>query len=236
MSQQPCSYIEAIIQQITQDLQAIDDQLHVLENEGMNLLSPWAYVVLQRQVDRLAKKKRSLQDAWDRAMTDLAICRSQPSPQAEEGESPSTPPTVLVEAAIEAWERKDACALASSLSDDLICRHLLPQPVGKAQLISFMEAITTAFPDWSFNSHVLDEEGLAEQCRNILYVTAITGTNTGYLSLPTLPIVPPTGRRVILEPRHLEFLVSDGRIREIDADFSPSGLEEVLAQLGLELP
>ena len=82
MSQPPCSRIEAIIQQITQDLQAIDDQLHVLENEGMNLLSPWAYVVLQRQVDRLAKKKRSLQDAWDRAMTDLAICRSQPSPQA----------------------------------------------------------------------------------------------------------------------------------------------------------
>ena len=82
MSQQPCSYIEAIIQQITRDLQAIDDQLHVLENEGMNLLSPWAYVVLQRQVDRLAKKKRLLQDAWDHAMTDLAICRAQPSPQA----------------------------------------------------------------------------------------------------------------------------------------------------------
>ena len=81
MSQQPCSHIEAIIQQITQDLQAIDDQLHVLENEGMNLLSPWAYVVLQRQVDRLAKMKRSLQDACDRAMTDLAVCRSQPSPQ-----------------------------------------------------------------------------------------------------------------------------------------------------------
>ena len=81
MSQQPCSHIEAVIQQITQDLQAIDDQLHALEVEGMNLLHPWAYVVLQRQGDRLAKKKRALQDAWDRAMTDLAICRSQPSPQ-----------------------------------------------------------------------------------------------------------------------------------------------------------
>ncbi len=76
MSQPPCSHIEAIIQQITQDLQAIDDQLHTLEVEGLNLLHPWAYFVLQRQVDRLAAKKRALQDAWDRAMTDLAICRS----------------------------------------------------------------------------------------------------------------------------------------------------------------
>src|ERR1700730_16971852 len=111
---------------------------------------------------------------------------------------PSTPATKLVEAAIEAWERKDACALASSLSDDLICRHLLPQPVGKAQLIAFMQAITTAFPDWSFNGHAIHEENLAEQCWNVLYVTAITGTNTGYLSLPTLPRIPATGRRVIM--------------------------------------
>jgi hypothetical protein len=81
MSQPPCRHIDAIIQKITQDLQALDDQLHALEVEGMNLLHPWAYVMLQRQVDRLAKKKRSFQDAWDRAMTDLAICRSHPAPQ-----------------------------------------------------------------------------------------------------------------------------------------------------------
>jgi len=81
MSQSHCEHIEAIIQQITQDLQAIDDQLHALEVEGMNLMNPWTYLVLQRQGDGLAEKKRTLQDAWDRAMTDLAICRSQPSPQ-----------------------------------------------------------------------------------------------------------------------------------------------------------
>jgi len=36
--------------------------------------------------------------------------------------------------------------------------------------------------------------------------------------------------------RHLEFLVIGDTITAIAADFSPSGLEEVLAQLGLELP
>jgi hypothetical protein len=254
MSQPPCGHIEAIIQKITQDLQAIDDQLHALEGEGMNLMHPWAYVVLQRRVDRLAKKKRALQDAWDRAMTALAICRSQPSPQdprssqsygrgsarislqVEEEERPSTPATALVQAAIVVWEGKDASTLASYLSDDVICKHVLPQPVGKAQLIAFMQAITTAFPDWSFNGHVLHEENLAEQCWHVLYVTAMTGTQTGDLILPTLPGIPATGRRVIMGLRHLEFLVEGGRITAIDADFSPSGLEEVLAQLGLELP
>ncbi|HEX6554127.1 MAG TPA: nuclear transport factor 2 family protein [Ktedonobacteraceae bacterium] len=251
MSQLPCGHIAAIIQKITQNLQALDDQSHALEVKGMNLMHPWAYVVLQRQVDRLAKKKRTLQDAWDRAMTDLAICRSLLSPR-DPGSSQShrrgsarlrsqtgereTPATVLVEAAQETWEKKDASTLASYLSDDLTCRHMLPQSVGKAQVIAFMQAITSAFPDWSFNGHLLDEEGLAEQCWHLLYVTEVTATHMGYFSLPTLPGIPATGRRIRLGFRHLEFLVANGRIKAIDADFSPSGLEEVLAQLGLELP
>ena len=81
MSQPTCEPIEETIQKLTQELSAIDDQLHALEVEGMNQLHPWRYVVLQRQVDHLIKKKRELQDAWDRAMNELAICRSsQPSP------------------------------------------------------------------------------------------------------------------------------------------------------------
>ena len=174
-------------------------------------------------------------------MTDLAICRSQPSPQdprssqsyrrgssripsqAEEGERLSTPATVLVQAAIEAWEKKDASALASYLSDDLICRHVLPQSVGKAQLIAFMEAIATAFPDWSFNGRVLHEESLADQCWNVLYVTTITGTNKGDLSLPTLPIIPATGRSVIMGPRHLKFLVAGAASRQSTPTTRPAG-------------
>jgi SnoaL-like polyketide cyclase len=244
MSQLPCSHIEATIQKITQDLQDIDDQLQALEVAGLNLEHPWAYIELQQQTDRLTVKKRELQDAWDRAMNDLAICRSSPHQkdsarphlQTGEGEKPSTPATVLVQATIEAWEGKDASALASYLSDDLMCRNLLPQPIGKAQLIAFAQAITTAFPDWCFNGHVLDEENLAEQSWNVLYVTAISGTNAGDLSLPTLPVVAPTGRKVVLGTRHLEFHVANGRIKEINADFSPSMLEEVLAQLDMVLP
>jgi hypothetical protein len=145
-------------------------------------------------------------------------------------------PKAIVQAAIQAWEEKNINAFASYISDDLICQHILPQTVGKAQLLSYMNALTTAFPDWSFNGHVLYEEHVSEQTWRVLFVTAITGTQTGDLILPTLPIILATGRKIALPNRHMEFLVTGDTIRAITADFSPDCLEEVISQLGLELP
>jgi hypothetical protein len=144
--------------------------------------------------------------------------------------------TTIVQTAILAWEEHDATALASCLSDDVICQRVLPQSIGKTQLLSAMKALTAAFPDWSFNGHVLDEESLAERSWRVLFVSAVTGTQTGDLILPPLPIIPATGKKIALPYRQLEFLVIGDTITAITADFSPNGLEEVLAQLGLELP
>ncbi len=144
--------------------------------------------------------------------------------------------TAIVQAAMQAWEEHDATALASYLSDDVICKQILPQSIGKAQLLAFMKAITTAFPDWSFNSQILHEKSLAEREWSVLVVTAVTGTQMADLILPTLPVIPATGTKIVLPYRHLEYLVTGDTITAITTDFSPSGLEEVLAQLGLELP
>ena len=145
-------------------------------------------------------------------------------------------PKTVVQAAIQAWEEKNSNAFASYLADDLICQHILPETVDKAQLLSYMNALTTAFPDWSFNGHVLYEEQVTEQTWKVLFVTAITGTQTGDLILPTLPIIPATERKIALPNIHIEFFVTGDYITEITSDFSPDGLTEVLAQLGLELP
>jgi len=144
--------------------------------------------------------------------------------------------TAIVHDAIQAWEEKDANALASYLSDDVVCKQILPQPIGKAQLLAFMKPITIAFPDWSFNGHVLNEERLSEHSWSVLLVTAVTGKQTGDLILPALPVIPASGTRIALPYRHLEYLVTGNTITAITADFSPSGLEEVLGQMGLELP
>jgi SnoaL-like domain len=145
-------------------------------------------------------------------------------------------PKAIVQAAIQAWEEKHVNAFASYLADDLICRQMLPQTEGKAQLLSFVNSLTTAFPDWSFNGHILHEEREADQSWSVLFVTAVTGTQTGDLILPTLPIIPATGRKIALPYRHLGFLGTGNTITEITSDFTPDVLEEILAQLGLDLP
>jgi len=76
MSQPACEPFIATIQKLTQDLGIIDDQLQALEVEGMHQLNPWRYFALQPQVNDLIKRKHALQDAWNHAMSELAICRS----------------------------------------------------------------------------------------------------------------------------------------------------------------
>ena len=144
--------------------------------------------------------------------------------------------TAIVQNAIQAWQEKNADALASYLAVDLICTRILPQSIDKTQLLALMKATTTAFPDWSFNGHALNEKCLAKESWRVLYVTAVTGTQTGDLILPTLPIIPASGMKIALPYRHLEYLITGNTIAAITADFSPSALEEVLAQLGRDLP
>jgi hypothetical protein len=148
---------------------------------------------------------------------------------------PSMHATTIVQHAIQAWEEKDADTLASFLADDLICKQILPQSIDKTQLLALMKATATAFPDWSFNGHVLNEKRLAEESWRVVYVTAVTGTQTGDLLLPTLPIIPASGMKIALPYRHLEYLGTGNTITAISSDFSPNVLAEVLAQLGLEL-
>jgi hypothetical protein len=57
-------------------MDAIDDQLHALQVEGMNQLPPWSYLALQPQVDHLVKQQHELRDTWNERMFELANCRS----------------------------------------------------------------------------------------------------------------------------------------------------------------
>ena len=76
MSQPTCEPLVEAAQKLAQDLDMLEAQLYALEVEGMNQLHPWRYFALQPQVDRLNRKKLGLQDAWNRAMNELAACRS----------------------------------------------------------------------------------------------------------------------------------------------------------------
>ena len=81
MSEPTCEPLVEAAQKLAQELDMLEAQLYALEVEGMNQLHPWRYFALQPKVDRLNRKKLALQDAWNRAMNELAVCRlGQSSP------------------------------------------------------------------------------------------------------------------------------------------------------------
>ncbi len=144
--------------------------------------------------------------------------------------------TDIAKAAMQGWMSKDAGSLTSLLSNDFVCRGFLPQAVDKLQFIGFANAIMTAIPDWSFNEHFLHEHPFAEQSQEVLFVTSITGTHTGDLILPDLPIIPATGTKIKFPNRNLEYTITGDTITTITGNFSRNVLEELLAQLGMVLP
>ena len=76
MSEPTCEPLVEAAQKLAQELDIIEAQLYALEVEGMNQLHPWRYFALQPQVDRLNRKKLALQNAWNRAMNELVVCRA----------------------------------------------------------------------------------------------------------------------------------------------------------------
>jgi hypothetical protein len=144
--------------------------------------------------------------------------------------------TAIAQTALRAWEAKDVASLAACLADDAVFRGFLPQKIDKEQFIADVRALCTAFPDWSFNAHFLNQQILGKRTTSVLFVTQISGTHNGDLILPGLPIIPVTGTRITLPTRHLECIIEDDFISEIAADFSPNGLAELLASLGMDLP
>ena len=75
MVQPDCEPIIQTIQSLAQQIEEIDSRIGALEAEVMQL-NPLQYVVSQRGVDRLVRVKHTLQDRWNNAMSELAICRS----------------------------------------------------------------------------------------------------------------------------------------------------------------
>ena len=75
MVQPDCEPLMQTIQSLTQQIEKIDYRIGALEAEAMQL-NPLQYIVSQRKIDALVKVKRALQDKWNNAMTELAICRS----------------------------------------------------------------------------------------------------------------------------------------------------------------
>src|SRR5258708_12215457 len=75
MLQLGCALIMQAIHLLAQQIQETDSRRGVLEAEAMEL-KPLQYLGSQRELNRLVRVRHTLQDKWDTAMSELAICRS----------------------------------------------------------------------------------------------------------------------------------------------------------------
>ena len=75
MLQPDCEPIMQTIQHLTQQIVELDDSIAELEAEALHLSLP-RYFVSQRGVDHLFKMQRALQNEWNSAMSEFALCRS----------------------------------------------------------------------------------------------------------------------------------------------------------------
>ncbi len=75
MLQPDCELIMQTIQSLEQQALEIDNRIGALVAEAMRL-NPLQYIVSQRKIDHLIGAKHALQDEWDNAMNEFAICRS----------------------------------------------------------------------------------------------------------------------------------------------------------------
>jgi hypothetical protein len=122
------------------------------------------------------------------------------------------------------------------LTDDFTVSGPTPEPIDKAQFLGLHSLLAQAFPDFSFNASEVKDQG-----DTVEVTIQISGTQTGVLDLsPTglpIPVIQPTGRKVMLPEEHPVMSVRDGKFSALNLPQVPGGgVMGILQQLGLEMP
>lgn len=140
--------------------------------------------------------------------------------------------TDIVKSGLRAWEEADGQTLNSLVAEDFVLSGPTPQPLGKVDFIGMMHALHAAMPDFAFNISSFEEDG-----DTVIARSHITGTHTGTLSLPGLPPIPATGKKVSLPEEVQTYTLKDGKLHKLTTDARPdAGIPGMLAQLGVALP
>ncbi len=115
--------------------------------------------------------------------------------------------------------------------DAMVSGGVLPAPVPATEALGTMKALQTAFPDLRF-----DIQNVTVNGNQALVMARWEGTNKGPLSIPGLPSVPPTGKKVSVMDAY-RITVKGDKVSRMDVE-SPAngGIPGALAQLGIKAP
>ncbi len=115
--------------------------------------------------------------------------------------------------------------------DATVSGGILPGTLPAMEAFGTMKALRTAIPDLKYDVQKITVNG------NQALVTARwSGTNTGPLSMPGMPSLPPTGKKVSVMDAY-RVTVKGDKISHLEVE-SPvdGGIPGALAQLGIKAP
>ena len=138
----------------------------------------------------------------------------------------------IVKTGLKAWEMNDEATLSQLVADDFQLSGPVPQPLGKQEFLGLMHILHASMPDFAFNISSFEEAG-----DTVIARSYITGTHTGTLTLPGMPPLPATNKKVSLPEEVQTYSLKNGQLHRLTTDGRPGGgIPGMLAQLGVSLP
>jgi hypothetical protein len=142
-------------------------------------------------------------------------------------------PKNVTDGILKAIEESDWTVLTRNLTPDVAFVHRAwDQPVvGRDEVLTLMQIILVAFPDWKFNAQFK-----AVQANNVTYTVAVSGTSTQPIDLRGLGrgLDIPTGKTFKLPPVDIVLTVEGLRVCRFEVQAVPGGtFSEIFKQIGL---
>jgi ketosteroid isomerase-like protein len=138
----------------------------------------------------------------------------------------------LAQSFVDAYNAGDMAKIASYLADDFTFSGPVPEPIGSKEWLGLHSIFKAAFPDISYNLHVVSVEG------NVVTTTSqLKGTHTGSLDLSAMgmSVFPPTGKSFSNPEESGKALIENGKVKSVHIESrADSGISGMLTQLGLQ--
>ena len=116
-------------------------------------------------------------------------------------------------------------------ADAVASGGVLPQPIPMLEALKIMSGLMAGMPDMKYDIQQVTVNGNQATVK-----VKWGGTQTGSLSMPGMPTVPPTGKKVSVMDTYI-LTVQGDKVSHITVD-SPAdgGIPGALAQLGVKMP